>query len=155
MGEMDELTGLLSARELSIALVQLFAEDRTSLVLFDVDRTRALNEHHGVERVDDFLRALGAAIRGRCGPGELAARIGGDEFAWGLVEDDGSTVLAEVERIRQRFAEESGGATLSVGIADAATLEPNQCGLDLLVVAGDALAEAKRRGPGGLQISSR
>jgi diguanylate cyclase (GGDEF)-like protein len=149
---MDDLTGLLDGREFSSALANLSADDRTSLVLFDVDQLHALNDQHGVERVDDLLRGLGAVIQERCGSGEVAARIGGEEFAWRLVEEDGNEVRAEVERIRHRFGEESGGETVSVGIADVATLQRQQSRLSLLEAAHDALDEAKRGGPGGLQI---
>jgi diguanylate cyclase (GGDEF)-like protein len=149
---MDDLTGLLDAGEFFSSLAKISADDRTSLVLFDVDQLHALNDRHGVERVDDLLRHLGSVIQERCGSGELAARIGGDEFALSLVEDDANEVLAEVERIRHRFGEESGGATVSAGIADVATLRRQRGRLSLLEAAEDALAEAKRDGPGGLEV---
>jgi GGDEF domain-containing protein len=88
----------------------------------------------------------------RCAPAEPAARIGGDEFALCLCGDDVSEVVREVERIRRRFAEESDGATLSVGAAGAATVQRSPGSLSLLEAAGDALLDAKNERPAGLKI---
>jgi nucleotidyltransferase/DNA polymerase involved in DNA repair len=60
-------------------------------------------------------------------------------------------VVQEVERIRGRFADET-GATLSVGICDGKTLRRAAASLSLFEGAGRALVDAKKRGPGGLSF---
>ena len=81
MSGMDDLTGLLDAGEFGKSLAAVAADERVSLVIFDVEDVRVLNERHGEQKVDRLLARLGSVIQERCGPGELAARIGGDEFA--------------------------------------------------------------------------
>lgn len=115
---MDRLTGLADAGEFAASLPTLSAQERVSLVLFDVDDLHALNDRYGTEKVDRLLARLGSVIQERCGTAELGARLGGDEFALSLLEDEPAEVIREVERIRARFGEETAGATLSVGICD-------------------------------------
>ena len=150
---MDRLTGLADASEFFESLPNLSAQqERLSLVLFDVDDLHLLNERHGTAETDRLLAHLGSVIRERRGPDEIGARIGGDEFALCLLEDDTSEIVREVERIRQLFGEESGGATLSVGVCEAATLRRASVRLSLIEAAQDALNEAKRQRPAGLSI---
>ncbi len=121
-------------------------------MLFDVDDLHALNDRYGTETVDRLLARLGSIIRERCGAAEMAARVGGDEFALSLLEDEPAEISREVERIRERFGEETAGATLSVGICDGRTLRRASVRLSLLQAAQDALDEAKKQRPAGLSI---
>ena len=82
----------------------------------------------------------------------MAARLGGDEFALSLLEDEPTEVMREVEHIRVRFIEDADGATLSVGICDGRTVRRASVQLSLLEAADDALADAKKEGPGGLSF---
>ena len=149
---MDHLTGLADAREFFASLPTLAAQDRLSLVLFDIDNLHSLNNEQGEENVDRLLARFGTLLRERCGSGETAARVGGDGFALSLLEDEPTEVVAEVERIRRRFQEESSGATLSVGICEATTFRRGSGSLTLFEAAEDALIEAKKQGPAGLTM---
>jgi diguanylate cyclase (GGDEF)-like protein len=148
---MDRLTGLADYREFSASLPSLSAQERISLVLFDVDDLGALNDRHGHKEIDRLLARLGSLIQERCGAGEMAARLGGDEFALTLLEDESTEVIREVEHIRGRFGEETAG-TLSVGICDGRTLRRASVQLSLLQAAGGALVDAKKQGLGGLSF---
>jgi diguanylate cyclase (GGDEF)-like protein len=148
----DRLTGLADHREFAASLPALSSQDRISLVLFDVDDLRALNDRHGHVEVDRRLALLGSIIQERCGAAEMSARLGGDEFALSLLEDEPSEVIREVEQIRRRFSEEAAGATVSVGICDGRTLRRASVQLTLLEAADRALVDAKKQGPGGLSI---
>jgi|SRR5436190_3661123 len=149
---MDSLTGLADHREFSASLPNLSAQERISLVLFDVDELGALNDRYGHTEVDRLLARLGSFIQERCGAGEMGARLGGDEFALTLLEDEPTEVIREVEHIRRRFGEETAGATLSVGICDGRTLRRASVQLSLLQAADDALLDARKQGPGGLSF---
>ena len=148
----DRLTGLADAGEFFASLPALSAQERVSLVLFDVDDLHALNDRYGTEKVDRLLAGLGSVIRERCGAAEMGARLGGDEFALSLLEDEPAEVVREVDRIRERFGEETAGATLSVGICDSKTVRRASVRPSLLQAAQDALEEAKKQRPGGLSI---
>lgn len=149
---MDRLTGLADHREFSASLPSLSAQERISVVLFDVDDLGGLNDRYGHKEVDRLLARLGSLIQERCGAGEMGARLGGDEFALTLLEDEPTEVIREVEHIRGRFGEEAVGATLSVGICDGRTLRRASVRLSLLQAADGALVDAKKQGLGGLSF---
>jgi diguanylate cyclase (GGDEF)-like protein len=82
----DDLTGLANRRrfndELRRANVHALRYDTPlALVLIDLDNFKAINDSHGHCEGDNVLRAVGNAIRTRVRAGDLAARVGGDEFA--------------------------------------------------------------------------
>lgn len=147
---MDALTGIADHDEFSAWLAERAEAEQISLVLFDVDDVRELNEHHGYERIDGLLARLGGLIRDRCGGKDIAARIGGDEFALGLSTDDQDEAIHEVEHIRRGFRKLTPKGTLSVGVCDSATLRGSN--LSLLQAAGDALVDAKQEGPEGFVV---
>ena len=149
---MDRLTGLADGREFGASLPALSAQERISLVLFDVDDLQALNDRYGQAEVDRLLARLGSLIQERCGAGEIGARLGGDESALSLLEDEPTEVIREVEHIRGRFGEEAPGATLSLGVCDGRTLRRASVQLSLLQAADGALEDAKEQGSGGLSF---
>jgi len=156
----DPLTGLHNRRFFDAALAHADAvrtrippEDRAarSAILFDLDRFGAVNKVHGHALGDRVLERFSEALRSRVRAGDLAARIGGDEFAVVL---DGAT-LADARRvadeIRMAFAAAplgSGDArvpvTVSAGVAELAQDEAE--GHVLLARADVALRRAKRTG---------
>jgi len=148
----DRLTGLADGREFGASLPALSAQERISLVLFDVDDLQALNDRYGHAEVDRLLARLGSLIQERCGAGEMGARLGGDESALSLLEDEPTEVIREVEHIRGRFGEEAPGATLSLGVCDGRTLRRASVQLSLLQAADGALEDAKEQGSGGLSF---
>jgi diguanylate cyclase (GGDEF)-like protein len=150
---MDHLTGLADRRELSAWLAKHANGGQASLALFDVDDTARLNERRGVQQVDELFAKLGSLMRERCGTRDVAARVGGQEFAVGLLEDDLALVMEEVGHIRRAFREASHGASLSVVVCEPATLKRvsgNRPLLDLLP--HDALDGARRRAPEGIVV---
>lgn len=88
MAETDPLTGLLNRRSLDAALRDLFTQgpsisdaERGSLVLFDFDDFKLINDLHGHPAGDAVLRAVAVAAQQVLRRGDRLARIGGDEFA--------------------------------------------------------------------------
>lgn len=88
MAETDPLTGLLNRRSFDAALEQVFAQglsasdaEGASLVLFDFDDFKLINDLHGHPAGDAVLRAVGAAAQHVLRRSDRLARIGGDEFA--------------------------------------------------------------------------
>jgi diguanylate cyclase (GGDEF)-like protein len=82
----DDLTGLANRRRFYDELGRANAHalrHRTplALVLLDLDNFKAINDGNGHCEGDNVLRAVGTAIRARVRAGDLAARVGGDEFA--------------------------------------------------------------------------
>lgn len=88
LAELDPLTGLLNRRSFDAALHELFTHGPApddaagaSLVLFDFDDFKAINDVHGHPAGDAVLRAVGDAAQQVLRRGDRLARIGGDEFA--------------------------------------------------------------------------
>jgi diguanylate cyclase (GGDEF)-like protein len=78
----DELTGLYNRRYWENALAQACRGEASFLVaILDVDRFKEINDGWGHQAGDDFLRELARICSAQLKPGEILARVGGDEFA--------------------------------------------------------------------------
>jgi diguanylate cyclase (GGDEF)-like protein len=147
--ETDVLTGLSNRRALLDRTQSLPAP--VSAIVFDIDHFKPVNDHHGHEVGDVVLQRFGALLEASIRDGDIAARLGGEEFAVIL---PGATVAAATvvaERMRQSFADwrfqSSTGPftnTVSAGISHSADGPPNLA--DLLREADAALYDAKRSG---------
>jgi len=122
-----------------------------SLILFDVDYFKQINDRHGHVAGDHVLRDVAASVRGSVRREECFARYGGDEFA--LVAPDtpieGARAFGEKMRqlIEAREFEFDGRpipVTISLGVATM------RAGLDdpgaFIRAADDQLYEAKHAG---------
>lgn len=151
----DPLTGVFNKRHLQERLCAELAyanrhSEPLSLIIFDVDHFKQINDGHGHAAGDAVLAQLGALLVTHIRSEDVIARFGGDEFvilARGT-DIDGAQRLAE--RLRQavrRFAFAHEGkefaVTLSIGVA--ATVG-GQSADNLFNVADAALYQAKARG---------
>jgi diguanylate cyclase (GGDEF)-like protein/PAS domain S-box-containing protein len=127
----DSLTGLANRRAFDEALAKEYRraerEKKTlSLVILDVDRFKAFNDHYGHPAGDACLRQIGAVIAETARrPGDVAARYGGEEFVMLLPDTDEAGAELIAERIRRavlaleipHLANARGLVTVSVGVA--------------------------------------
>ena len=101
----DSLTGLLGHRVCHELLEeQIAAAIPFSLVLFDIDDFKQINDLHGHQTGDHALRLVSDALRRGTRAGDTVFRIGGEEFCVllpGLSEQD---ALAVAEGIRRNVA---------------------------------------------------
>jgi diguanylate cyclase (GGDEF)-like protein len=118
----DPLTGLCTRSTLiargNAELSRGDGNRTVSLVLFDVDGFRAVNETLNYDAGDHLLRLLGRRLAERRRDGELLGRLGGDEFAL-LMVDDAVPRTDPVGRARELAAAlavpvEVAGVTLAV-----------------------------------------
>ena len=155
----DHLTGLFNrgyfmeqlATELAIARRRQLP---MALLLLDVDHFKAINDTHGHPVGDRMLQQVADQLKGGLRSEDLAARIGGEEFAILLreMDPDAALIIAERLRIRTRLASvrtaERGEVriTSSVGVA-ALSKKHRYADVDELMAAADeALYDAKRGG---------
>jgi diguanylate cyclase (GGDEF)-like protein len=115
-----------------------------SLVLFDLDDFKQVNDRHGHLVGDEVLRAVGRVVRRRCRGTDLPARYGGEEIAIALPRTDvsGAARLAETI-LREIAALDLDGlrVTASAGVAGG-----HDCPTELIRAADAMLYEAKRAG---------
>ena len=121
----DALTGLANHRgfhERLHASVAAGRRDRmpVALVMIDLDNFEAVNERHGHPYGDAVLSTVGSRIRATIRRGDIAARVGGEEFALILPGVESEQALAIAERARAAIAEtpvEGIELTCSAGLA--------------------------------------
>jgi diguanylate cyclase (GGDEF)-like protein len=154
--ETDALTGLLNRRAYDERLTQAFHRtlrqhgEVMSLILFDLDYFKEINDQYGHQFGDAYLnkmaQAMLAAIRQEV---DMAFRFGGDEFAVLIFADAG---IAR-KRAHQVLAAMSN--KVSIGIATVSADKPCDGNLENFIHrADDALYEAKRAGRGRVVIAT-
>lgn len=153
----DALTGLANRagwdRDAMPVYVEAAARGAArSVVFFDVDHFKDVNDRMGHAYGDDVLRRLGQVLAARTGPDGFAARMGGEEFIVLLVDAPPGAVQRFAQRVREDFASVAGdrAITLSAGIAFAAPAEPLK---DAMRRADAALYSAKQAGRDRIAIA--
>ncbi|MGD9611376.1 MAG: diguanylate cyclase [Kiritimatiellia bacterium] len=153
----DALTGIYNKRYFLDQLKSDFAHARRqrnplSLIAFDLDHFKQINDVHGHPAGDYILREL-AGVVGRALRGEdWFARVGGEEFAIIERAADESQVLKMAERIRRtveahRFAWEAHRIPVTISLGVATLWGENFRNVDALVRAADEfLYRAKHAG---------
>lgn len=107
----DMLTGLHNRRHFEeVALAEWGRCIRygrsATLVLFDLDHFKRINDQHGHPAGDAVLRAIAALSREEIRDIDTLARIGGEEFVLLLPETDMAAALILAERLRGRILAE-------------------------------------------------
>jgi diguanylate cyclase (GGDEF)-like protein len=158
----DPLTDLANRRALMAFLDKRAngrrGDDRTGLVLVDLDGFKQVNTIRGHHGGDVALSAAADALRSAARESDLVARLGGDEFAIVLPDADPVSLLAVAERAIAAVAAATEGLELlgarlsaSAGIAMLPDDAPDAD--TLLATADAALATAKREGKGRVVTS--
>ena len=153
----DELTGIGNKRSFRRQLPQEVERARVynlplSLLMFDVDDFKEINDRFGHTFGDVVLSDLCGAVRETLRPPDHFARFGGDEFAIILPHTDVIGACAVADRILQTLRtlsipandDEAIRCSVSIGVAD---LQPQDASADDLVRHADAcLYQSKRSG---------
>jgi len=153
LADRDTLTPLLNRR----AFVRELGRARTaaqrygfalSLVYFDLDGFKALNDRLGHAGGDAALRAVAERLNANVRDSDVVGRMGGDEFAVVLVQADQATAEAKAAILAQAIEHDLGapgdGARLRVsyGVREVtADVDPEA----LIAEADAAMFEAKRQ----------
>ena len=146
LASLDTLTGLRNRRGLHRLIGQA---DNCAVMICDLDGFKQINDRYGHETGDLVLARFAEILREHTREGDIAVRLGGDEFCLILhdADEDGAGIVAE--RIRLATPERMLGlvpsrVTVSVGLAwrDAGTPGPRA----LLTGADRALYGAKQTG---------
>lgn len=153
MARRDMLTGALTRRAFSDALeaaaLEAAAEDApASLILFDIDHFKYVNDRWGHPAGDEVLRRVAEVIAGELRPADRLGRLGGEEFGVLAKGIEARDAHALADRIRQAVASLQvpclGGhvVTLSGGLAQWHPSRPDQAAW---VAAADVVLYAAKR----------
>lgn len=149
----DHLTGLANRRrferqlEREVGRVLRFGHP-FSLLMIDIDNFKRLNDTFGHDAGDDAIRRISRVLREGTRGIDLAARIGGEEFAVLLVETIQSAGMEVAERLRVaiKTIESPSGVQITASFGVAECPADAQTGSGILKAADVALYEAKRSG---------
>jgi len=101
----DRLTGLYNRRYFEEEMDRLQNSRRTpiTLVVGDLDNLKEVNDNFGHQNGDEYIRTAADLLKSVCRDEDIAARIGGDEFAILLPETDFLTAKNFCSRVEGKF----------------------------------------------------
>lgn len=160
LSRVDALTGVYNRRRFDEYLEQVwrraeFDGQSLAIIMVDVDHFKRYNDHYGHPAGDACLINIGKAMQDSLRrPGDLVARLGGEEFVAVLPRANADVAKAAAERLRAAIralqiphaaSDTAGVVTASVGVAccQASAERPVHA---LLAAADAALYVAKRDG---------
>lgn len=106
----DGLTGLLNRKTWELDAEQEYKrfkrhEHPSSLVMFDIDHFKNINDSYGHPAGDEVIRQTAAAVKSCIRDIDIAGRYGGEEFTIVLSDTDTEGALVVAERIRNKIQE--------------------------------------------------
>ncbi|HQY75460.1 MAG TPA: GGDEF domain-containing protein [Rhodoferax sp.] len=128
-----------------------------ALIMLDLDHFKRINDTHGHEAGDQVLRMVGRVLQSNRRSSDLAARLGGEEFALLLPQTDMTAAVLFEHRLREAFLQAGqefpqGAVNYSAGLA---MLRPSDHSLtELIIRADNGLYQAKALGRGRLELTS-
>jgi diguanylate cyclase (GGDEF)-like protein len=166
----DGLTGLPNRRHVEDMLEREFAAAERgaglTVVMFDLDHFKRVNDSHGQAAGDTTLKAFAKILKANTRKENLSARYGGEEFVTVLRDSDAETVVNFAERVLDQmrawplawgtqtvsagiaqYQKGMGSFELLLGEADRALYQAKDGGRDMVCVAQleQAIAGANRR----------
>lgn len=165
MSYVDGLTGVANRRRFDEALEEACAAageqgEPASLVLIDLDHFKKLNDSQGHQEGDEALRAVASLLAERTETrGGLAARFGGEEFAWLLPGVSLDAAKSEADAFRKTVRDaairhagvEGGVVTASLGVSSTDGMTA-MTPLALVAAADAALYRAKSGGRDRVEV---
>ena len=176
---LDSLTGIPNRRLFEEELSKEWARAKRdnvalSLIMADIDHFKEYNDHYGHPAGDLCLVEVAQAMHHVLSrPGDVVARIGGEEFAFLLPQTDLSGAISVAEQIRERVlalnlphavSPVASQVTLSFGVSsselasvsspaelirasDMALYEAKRCGRNQIVAAPKTVSDLNRVSP--------
>lgn len=152
----DAMTGLANRRQFfKLAAAEWSRAQRyqrpLALLMLDIDLFKSINDSHGHAAGDEVIRAVANILAAHKRGSDVAARLGGEEFALLLPEATADAAVAAGERLRKLVADavilaEGKRIAVTISIGATAAAADTRSVEDLLNEADIALYAAKRGG---------
>lgn len=122
LARQDPLTELLNHREFHETIEREIGrcergDDVFSVILLDLDGFKRVNDNAGHAEGDQLLREVASAIRQESRAGDVACRIGGDEFGLVLPRSGADDATSIMERLESALGSLDAPVRASFGIA--------------------------------------
>lgn len=154
----DELTKLYNRRYFQDRLEEEFSRRERydaplSLIFFDLDDFKRINDTYGHAQGDKALIHIGGLIKTASRGNDIPARIGGDEFAMILPNTTAEGALELGNRLCLLIKDsnidnlDSGSISASIGISTCGTYDIESCD-ELVSLADKAMYQSKAQGKG-------
>ena len=162
ISQTDGLTGLLNRKHWEEGLLHEFKrfqryQHTCSLLMFDIDHFKRINDTYGHPAGDEVIRQTAAALKDCVRDIDICGRYGGEEFTVILVDTnaDGANVVAErlrktIESNTVYYDDHVINYTISLGIAEISDTIKNP--VEWVDSADRGLYRAKRAGRNQTQI---
>ena len=161
----DALTELPNRRQFlarlteEFARVQRFGNQRCSVLVLDLDYFKRINDTYGHAMGDAVLQHFAKLLRKAFRNIDVAARVGGEEFAVILPGSDLAAARTSAERLREIVAKTplvQDGKTISVTVSiGAAIMVPSDTDADQTLIRADgALYRAKENGRNRVEMAA-
>ena len=152
----DPLSGVYNRQTFFSRLRRITQSSKTGmLLLIDADHFKRINDQYGHAVGDRCIEAIGHRLNWHLRNTDLAGRVGGEEFGVFLADVNHAHGLAVAARLGQpvSFSDAEKITHLSVSLSIGAVwTDPKASAEDQLVLADNALYEAKSSGRGSLVI---
>lgn len=158
----DGLTGLYNIRHFTLLIeaelknVSLYKFRHLSVVMFDIDNFKHLNDTYGHQAGDTILREFSKIIQAKCRQIDVVARYGGEEFIVMLSGAAAEDAASVAEKIREaiaerkfRFGADTYSTTISMGVAQYSNEKTKD---ELIEKADKALYRSKNTGKNRVTI---
>ena len=160
----DFLTGLPNRREFTDRLadefhrVQRFGDQRSSVLMLDLDLFKRINDTHGHATGDAVLKHFAQLVRNTLRKIDMVGRMGGEEFAIILPGTDSAGARIFAERLREAVAnnplvQDGEPILLTVSIGIATMDRPDENAEETLLRSDAALYRAKRNGRNRVELA--
>jgi diguanylate cyclase (GGDEF)-like protein len=156
--ERDALTGLYNRRRFEEDIERMFAQAqrdnlRLTLLYFDLDDFKDINDSYGHPSGDKVLKAIAQALTLQSRRNEILYRLGGDEFAILIADAERhqvealvQRVVSTIEKLQFRFDGHEVRVRCSMGIAACAPDARPDTAVKLMQQADIAMYQAKHLG---------
>lgn len=162
----DDCTGLYNQRHLLHVLDEQVQRSRRgnrqfSLIFFDLDHFKAVNDRHGHHVGSRLLNGIGSSMRRFVRPVDIPFRYGGDEFILLLPETDKADAEGVARGMRDRLREEifhiepDLGLEITASFGVATYPEDGFTGQEIVRAADAAMYLVKRTTRDGVAIAAR